>query len=50
MSLTDPSLNGHIALVIGASSGIGLHLAQLFARAGASVAIAIDGGQLVGSL
>jgi NAD(P)-dependent dehydrogenase (short-subunit alcohol dehydrogenase family) len=34
------SLNGKIALVSGASSGIGLHLAHLLAQAGAKVALA----------
>jgi NAD(P)-dependent dehydrogenase (short-subunit alcohol dehydrogenase family) len=34
------SLRGKTAMVTGASSGIGLHVAQLFASAGASVALA----------
>ena len=34
------SLAGKVALVSGASSGIGLHIAGVFARAGASVALA----------
>jgi NAD(P)-dependent dehydrogenase (short-subunit alcohol dehydrogenase family) len=33
-------LNGKVALISGASSGIGLHIAGVFARAGAAVALA----------
>jgi len=41
MSIEDLfTMKGHVVLVTGASSGIGLHLAHTFAAAGASVALA----------
>ncbi len=39
MSRPNFSLDGRIALITGASSGIGAHLARLFAQAGAKVVL-----------
>jgi NAD(P)-dependent dehydrogenase (short-subunit alcohol dehydrogenase family) len=36
--------NGQVALVTGASAGIGLAAAQAFAKAGVATALPVDGG------
>jgi NAD(P)-dependent dehydrogenase (short-subunit alcohol dehydrogenase family) len=42
-------LQGRRALVTGPSRGIGAETARAMARAGAAVALAIDGGKLAGT-